>query len=69
VYKSSPRFCVASFLPTSIKVYVELTVGENEKAYLHQIFCKVKNRISKSNKSYNLDQEVHVCVVNGWYVK
>ena len=40
---------------------------EKTKAYLFQIFCKVKDRTKKVSKSYNHDREVHVCgyVVDG----
>jgi len=46
---------------------VELKVGRKTKAYLFQIFCKVKDRIQRVRKSYNHDREVHVCgyVVDG----
>ena len=40
---------------------------EKTKAYLFQIFCKVKDWTQRVSKSYNHDQEVHVCgyVVDG----
>ena len=40
---------------------------EKTKTYLFQIFCKVKDRTKKVSKSYNHDQEVHMCeyVVDG----
>ena len=53
--------------PTSKGFLVELKVGRKTKAYLSQIFCKVKNRTQRVSKSYNHDREVHVCgyVVDG----
>ena len=46
---------------------MDLKVGRNTKAYLFQIFCKVKDRTQRVSKSYNHDREVHVCgyVVDG----
>ena len=46
---------------------MELKVGKKTKAYLFQIFCKVKDRTQRVSKSYNHDREVHVCgyVVDG----
>jgi len=40
---------------------VELKVGRKTKAYLFQIFCKVKDLTQRVSKSYNHDREVHVC--------
>ena len=40
---------------------MELKVGRKTKAYLFQIFCKVKDRTQRVSKSYNHDREVHVC--------
>jgi len=34
---------------------------EKTKAYLFQIFCKIKDRTQRVSKSYNHDREVHVC--------
>ena len=53
--------------PTSKGLFVELKVGRKTKAYLFQIFCKVKDQTQRVSKSYNHDQEVHVCgyVVDG----
>ena len=53
--------------PTSKGFLVELKVRRKTKAYLSQIFCKVKDRTQRVNKSYNHDREVHVCgyVVDG----
>ena len=50
-----------------LKTFVELKVGRKTKAYLFQIFCKVKVRTQRVSKSYNHDREVHVCgyVVDG----
>ena len=33
--------------------YVELKVGMNDKAYLHHIYCKVKDWIQEKSNSYN----------------
>ena len=52
----SPRFSL--FL---ISLLVELRVGDEEKAYLHCIFCKVKNRIQRRKQVIQSDQDVHVC--------
>ena len=46
---------------------MELKEGIKTKACLFRIFCKVKDRTQRVSKSYNHDQEVHVCeyVVDG----
>ena len=56
-----------AFFLLLLKAFVELKVGRETKAYLFQIFCKVKDRTQRVSKSYNHDQEVHVCeyVVDG----
>jgi len=53
--------------PTSKRLFVELKAGRKTKACLFRIFCKVKDRTQRVSKSYNHDQEVHVCeyVVDG----
>ena len=67
VFVSSPRPFVCLLSPTSKGLFVELKVGRETKAHLFQIFCKVKDRTQRVNKSYNHDREVHVCgyVVDG----
>ena len=67
VFVSSPRPFVRLLSHTSKGFLVELKVGIITKAYLSQIFCKVKDRTQRVNKSYNHDREVHVCgyVVDG----
>ena len=58
----SPHFSL--FL---ISLLVELRVGDEEKAYLHCIFCKVKNRIQRRKQVIQSDQDVHVYVIfSGW---
>jgi hypothetical protein len=66
VYDASPRYFDASFPPTSTKVYVELMVGEIRRHTCIRYFAKSKTRPERVNKSYNLDQDVHVCGV--WMV-
>src|SRR6185369_15677081 len=58
---------LCAFFLQLLKAFVELKVGRKTKAYLSQIFCKVKDRTQRVNKSYNHDREVHVCgyVVDG----
>ena len=51
--------CLVS--PTSKGFLVELKVRRKTKAYLSQIFCKVKDRTQRVSNSYNHDREVHVC--------
>jgi hypothetical protein len=67
VFVSSPRPFVCLLSPTSKGLFVELKVGRETKAYLFQIFFKVKDRTQRVSKSYNHDREVHVCgyVVDG----
>ena len=52
---------LCAFFLLLLKAYVELKVGRKTKAYLFQIFCKVKDRTQRVSKSYNHDREVHVC--------
>jgi hypothetical protein len=40
--------------------YVELKVGMDDKAYLHHMYCKVKNWIRWENQIIQSDQDVHV---------
>ena len=56
-----------AFFLLLLKAFVELKVGRDTKAYLFQIFCKVKDWTQRVSKSYNHDREVHVCgyVVDG----
>ena len=58
---------MCAFFLLLLKAFVELKVGRKTKAYLFQIFCKVKVRTQRVRKSYNHDREVHVCgyVVDG----
>ena len=58
---------LCAFFLLLLKAFVDLKVGRNTKAYLFQIFCKVKDQTQRVSKSYNHDQEVHVCeyVVDG----
>ena len=53
--------------PTSKRLFVDLKAGRKTKACLFRIFCKVKDRTQRVSKSYNHDQEMHVCeyVVDG----
>jgi hypothetical protein len=39
---------------------MELRVGYKDEAYLHHIYCKVKNRIQGENQIIQSDQDVHV---------
>ena len=39
---------------------MELKVGMKEKAYLHRMYCKVKNRIQGGKLVIQSDQDVHV---------
>ena len=48
--------------------YVELKVGMKEKAYLHHIYCKVKNRIQGGKLVILSDQDVHMYGYSGWYM-
>ena len=50
-----------AFFLLLLKAFVELKVGRTTKAYLFQIFCKVKDLTQRVSKSYNHDREVHVC--------
>ena len=52
---------LCAFFLLLLKAFVELKVGRKTKAYLFQIFCKVKDRTQRVSKSYNHDREVHVC--------
>ena len=58
---------LCAFFLLLLKAFVELKVGRKTKAYLFQIFCKIKDRTQRVSKSYNHDLEVHVCgyVVDG----
>ena len=58
---------LCAFFLLLLKAFVELKVGRKTNAYLFQICCKVKDRTQRVSKSYNHDQEVHVCgyVVDG----
>ena len=51
---------LCAFFLLLLKAFVELKVGRKTKAYLFQIFCKVKVRTQRVRKSYNHDREVHV---------
>jgi hypothetical protein len=46
--------------------YVKLRVGMNDKAYLHHIYCKVKNRIQEENLIIQSDQDVHLYGYDGY---
>jgi hypothetical protein len=46
--------------------YVKLRVGMNAKAYLHHIYCKVKNRIQEENIIIQSDQDVHLYGYDGY---
>ena len=52
---------MCAFFILLLNAFVELKVGRKTKAYLFQIFCKVKDRTQRVSKSYNHDREVHVC--------
>ena len=52
---------LCAFFLLLLKAFVELKVGRKTKAYLFQIFCKVKDPTQRVSKSYNQDREVHVC--------
>ena len=52
---------LCAFFLLLLGLFVELKVGKKTKAYLYQIFCKVKDRTQRVSKSYNHDREVHVC--------
>ena len=45
---------------------MELKVGMKEKAYLHRMYCKVKNRIQGGKLVIQLDQDVHVYGYSEW---
>ena len=45
---------------------MELKVGMKEKAYLHHIYCKVKNRIQGGKLVIQSDQDVHVYGYSEW---
>ena len=53
---------LCAFFLLLLKAFVELKVGRKTKAYLFQIFCKVKDRIQRVSKSYNHDIEKCMCV-------
>ena len=58
---------LCAFFLLLLRLFVELKVGRKIKAYLYQIFCKVKDRTQRVSKSYNHDRGVYVCgyVVDG----
>jgi hypothetical protein len=39
---------------------MELRVGYKDEAYLHHMYCKVKNWIQGENQIIQSDQDVHV---------
>ena len=45
---------------------MELRVGYKDEAYLHHIYCKVKNWIQGENQVIQSDQDVHMCGYCGW---
>jgi hypothetical protein len=45
---------------------VDFKVGMKDKAYLHRIYCKVKNRIQGGKQAIQSDQDVHVHGYSGW---
>ena len=51
---------LCAFFLLLLRLFVELKVGRKTKAYLYQIFCKVKDRTQRVSKSYNHDRGVHV---------